>query len=181
MNIHTAIALLHSPRLLLLDEATTGADVETRSRLLDFVRDTAADGSTVLYSTHYLAEVETLDSRVVILDQGRVIADGHVRDLIAAHAQPVVELTFADEVPPDLLPGQAQRWEGPTARVPTRDPGRTLAELLPRIDTGRLTEVEIVAPSLEAVYLALTGRRYNADGTVQQPRPSSEDSHVPAP
>jgi ABC-type multidrug transport system ATPase subunit len=56
-RVHTALALLHSPRLLLLDEATTGADVETRTRLLNVVRQLAADGSAVLYSTHYLAEV----------------------------------------------------------------------------------------------------------------------------
>ncbi|HYU86306.1 MAG TPA: ABC transporter ATP-binding protein, partial [Kribbellaceae bacterium] len=53
-RVHTAIALLHRPRLLLLDEATTGADVETRGHILELVKELAADGSAVLYSTHYL-------------------------------------------------------------------------------------------------------------------------------
>ena len=59
-RVHTAIALLHRPRLLLLDEATTGADVETRGHILDLVRELAAQGSAVLYSTDYLQEVEDL-------------------------------------------------------------------------------------------------------------------------
>ncbi|MBA2768074.1 MAG: ABC transporter ATP-binding protein [Sporichthyaceae bacterium] len=159
-RVHTAIALLHRPRLLLLDEATTGADVETRARILDLVRRTAAEGSAVLYSTHYLAEVESLGSRVVILDRGRVIADGDARELVAAHAVPVVELSFAGDVPPALWDGRIGE-DGRRIRIPTRDPAATLAELLPQIAGQQLTSVEILHPSLEAVYLALTGRRYD--------------------
>lgn len=69
-RLHTAIALVHRPPLLLLDEPTTGADVATRARLLDLVRRLAADGTAICYSTHYLGEVETLDARVSILDEG---------------------------------------------------------------------------------------------------------------
>ena len=176
-RLHTAIALLHAPRLLLLDEATTGADVETRTRLLDFVRATARDGAAVLYSTHYLAEVEQLDSRVVILDHGRVIADGPVRELVARHAQPVVELAFSGEVPDGLRDGE--RTEDGRVRIPSRDPAATLVDLLPRISEHHLASVEIVHPNLEAVYLALTGRRYDeADTSVARGR---EASRVAAP
>jgi ABC-2 type transport system ATP-binding protein len=159
-RVHTAIALLHRPRLLLLDEATTGADVETRTHILELVRRLAAEGSAVLYSTHYLAEVETLGSDVAILDQGQVIARGHVDDLIGAHAVPVVELTFDGEAPA-VSSNDGATAEGNTLRLPTRDPAATLVEVLPKLSASGLASLEIIRPSLEAVYLALTGRRYD--------------------
>jgi ABC-type multidrug transport system ATPase subunit len=158
-RLHTAIALLHRPKLLLLDEATTGADVETRGHILDLVRRLAAEGSAVLYSTHYLQEVEDLGASVVLLDEGRVIARGGVRELIAAHASAVVELTFAGRVPV-LDAGGDVRVEGNRARLMTSDPAATLSTLMPRLPAGVLDSVDIVRPNLEAVYLSLTGRRY---------------------
>ena len=160
-RLHTAIALLHRPRLLLLDEATTGADVETRGHILELVRRLADDGSAVLYSTHYLAEVETLGSHVAILDQGQVIARGDVEDLIGQHAVPVVELAFGEDGRVPSIPVQGATVEGNRVRVPTRDPAATLVEVVPQVPPGSLTGVEIVRPSLEAVYLALTGKRYD--------------------
>jgi len=159
-RVHTAIALLHRPRLLLLDEATTGADVETRGHILELVRQLAAEGSAVLYSTHYLSEVETLGSAVAILDRGQVIARGGVGDLIGAHAVPVVELTFDGEVPAMSINGGAT-VEANRLRLPTRDPAATLVEVVPQVPAGVLSSVEIIRPNLEAVYLALTGRRYD--------------------
>jgi ABC-type multidrug transport system ATPase subunit len=159
-RVHSAIALLHRPRLLLLDEATTGADVETRGHILTLVRQLAAEGSAVLYSTHYLAEVETLGSDVAILDDGQVIARGGVDELIAAHAMPVVELVFDGEVPAISWNGGA-RVEGDRLRLPTRDPAATLVQVVPQVPEGALSSVEIIRPNLEAVYLALTGRRYD--------------------
>ncbi|MBI4259067.1 MAG: ABC transporter ATP-binding protein [Actinobacteria bacterium] len=171
-RLHTAIALLNRPPLLLLDEATTGADVETRAQILELVRGLAADGSAVLYSTHYLQEVEDLSASVVLLDEGRVIARGGVKELIAAHADPVVELTFDGEVPPVAASGGAT-VEGRRLRLATTDPASTLTAVLPQLPPGSLDSVEIVRPSLEAVYLALTGRRYQeADQEAEHVSPS---------
>jgi ABC-2 type transport system ATP-binding protein len=173
-RLHTAIALLHRPDLLLLDEATTGADVETRTHMLDLVRRYAAEGSAVLYSTHYLQEVEALGATVAILDEGQVIARDDVARLINAHASPVVELIFDEFVPDVVLDGSATSdghasVDGNRLRLSTHDPASTIAEVVPRIPPGRLASVEIVRPSLEAVYLALTGRRYDeADKEVVQ-------------
>jgi ABC-2 type transport system ATP-binding protein len=169
-RLHTAIALLHKPRLLLLDEATTGADVETRGHILELVQRLAADGSAVLYSTHYLAEVETIGSDVAILDEGKVIARGGVTELISAHAVAVVELAFDGAVPAIWMDHRAT-VEGNRLRVPTRDPAATLVDVMPRIPRGTLSTVEIIRPNLEAVYLALTGRRYQEADR----EPASED------
>jgi ABC-2 type transport system ATP-binding protein len=158
-RVHTAIALLHRPNLLLLDEATTGADVETRGHILDLVRRLAAEGSAVLYSTHYLQEVEDLGANVALLDDGRVIARGGVRELIGAHARAVVELTFSGDVPVLDANGDT-RVEGNRARITTSNPAATLSTLMPQLPAGALSSVEILRPNLEAVYLQLTGRRY---------------------
>ena len=83
-RLHTAIAFLHRPALLLLDEPTVGADVETRASLLDLVRDAADDGAAVVYSSHHMAEVEALDASVAILVQGRLVASGRLEDLVTA-------------------------------------------------------------------------------------------------
>jgi ABC-2 type transport system ATP-binding protein len=181
-RLHTAIALLHRPRLLLLDEATTGADVETRGHILELVRRLADEGSAVLYSTHYLAEVETLGSDVAILDRGTVIARGQVADLVGAHAEAVVELTFDGDVPTDVATDGAV-IEGSRLRIPTADPAATLVQVVPTVPPGVLTSVEIIRPNLESVYLALTGRRYDdADREGRKDKEQQEEgqSHVTA-
>ena len=158
-RLHTALALLHHPKLLLLDEATTGADVETRGQLLDLVRALAEDGSAIVYSTHYLGEVESLGGRIVIVDHGRVIARGVVDELIRSHAEPVIELSFHEGTLPELA--GATRVDDTRLRLPAADPASVLSDVLPRLPQGALASVEIVRPTLEAVYLSLTGKRYD--------------------
>lgn len=161
-RLHTAMALLHRPRLLLLDEATTGADVATRGELLALVRRLADDGAAVVYSTHYMQEVDSLRARVTILDQGCVIADGPLEQLLAAHAAAFVEMVFDGPVPAALL-GNDATADGSTLRLATAEPGHTAATALAAAgpDAARLRSLEIVEPNLESVYLALTGRRYH--------------------
>ena len=134
-RLHTAIALVHRPEVALLDEPTAGADTETRAAILAAVRELARDGTAVVYTTHYLPEVEALDASVALLEAGRVIASGTVASLVEQHAESTLELTFAD------------------GRV-VRRPGDSLGSL----DDG-VVRAEVIRPSLEAAYLALTGRR----------------------
>jgi len=91
-RLHTAMALMHSPSLLLLDEPTAGVDVEARAHLMEVVRGLADAGAAIVYSTHYLAEVEELDASVAILDRGRIVARDSVRGLIRSHGRSRIEL-----------------------------------------------------------------------------------------
>jgi ABC-2 type transport system ATP-binding protein len=84
-RVHTAMAIVKRPPLVLLDEPTVGADVSTRAQLLVSVRTLAAEGAAVVYSTHYLPEIEILDADVTILDRGRVIARGKASALVDEH------------------------------------------------------------------------------------------------
>jgi ABC-2 type transport system ATP-binding protein len=160
-RLHTAIAVLHRPRLLLLDEPTTGVDTDTRADLLRLVRNLANEGSAVCYLTHYLAEVEALGASVAILEQGRVLVHGALSELIKAHGDSVVELGFVPGARPIEVPGGIFGADG-RIRVSTPDPplllGQVLAGLGPR--AHELQSVEVVHPSLESVYLRVTGRRY---------------------
>jgi len=163
-RLHTAIALLHRPALVLLDEPTTGADVQTRTQILDLVRDLAGRGSAVVYSTHYLPEIETLGADVAFLDRGRVVARGRTAELVQQLGTSALELTFAADVPAAARVDGAV-VEGATVRIPASDPAARAAQLLPALgaEAGDLRSIEILRPSLESVYLAVTGRRYAAE------------------
>ncbi|MBJ7518136.1 MAG: ABC transporter ATP-binding protein [Solirubrobacteraceae bacterium] len=143
-RLHTAIALVARPPVVLLDEPTAGADVQTRHAILEVVRTVAADGAAVLYATHYLPEVEQLDARVVLLAGGAVLAAGTVRELVAAHARSAIELRFSD---------------GEIRHIGVDDPAPELPAVLAALGdaTERLAAVELRRPSLETAYLALTG------------------------
>lgn len=161
-RLHTAIALVHRPRLILLDEPTTGADVRTRAEILTIVRKLASeDGAAVVYSTHYLHEIEELDAQVAFIDRGRIVVRGGVDQLIERHGSSALVLTFEGAVP-SVARVDGAVVNGSTVRIATADPSREAATLIPHLgdEAAHLRGVEVVRPSLEAVYLQVTGRQY---------------------
>lgn len=160
-RLHTAMALVNEPKVLFLDEPTVGADVRTRNQILDVVRQRARAGCAVVYTSHYLTEIEDLAATVAVLEEGRIIARGRLADLVAEHGKPSLRLTF--EGPAPALDGFEVAGSVATLRTP--DPARAAALILGRLNgsTESLRSVDIVRPSLEAAYLALTGRRSNED------------------
>jgi ABC-2 type transport system ATP-binding protein len=165
-RLHTAIALVGHPPLLLLDEPTVGADIETRAALLDLVRAQADDGSAVVYSTHYLPEVDVLRASVAMLVHGRVIARGRIDDLVAQYGVSAAELRFDGPAPDCALEGATVTRDGNVLRVTAHDPAAALAAVIANLgdDTVRLRGVDLLRPSLDSVFLALTGRRYDGQG-----------------
>ena len=164
-RLHTAVAMLHRPAVLLLDEPTVGADIQSRQKLLDEVRHFAAQGSAVVYATHYLPEVEALGASVAILHEGRIAARGDSYSIITRYAKRAIELHFEGEVPAGLREfavtgGQDSggRQELGHAVIPVRDPGRDLAEIITGLgdSASRLRSVEFRQPSLEAAFLQIT-------------------------
>jgi ABC-2 type transport system ATP-binding protein len=162
---HTAIAFLHRPPLLLLDEPTVGADIETRAALLDVVRAAAHEGAAVVYSTHYLPEVESLRATVGILVAGRVIATGALDALVAAHGRCAVEVTFHGAPPPVDLDGLKAHVDGAVLRVDVADPAAAVPVILNRLGrhANAVRGVEVLRPSLDSVFLTLTGRRFDSE------------------
>ena len=123
-RLHTAIALVHRPPLVLLDEPTTGADVRTRTEILALVRRLAEQGSAVVYSTHYLHEVDELGASVAFIDRGRIVASGEPADLVARFGASALELEFDGPVP-DSVRGGGASVDGSSVRIPTPDPAAT--------------------------------------------------------
>ena len=174
-RLHTAMALVHRPRLLFLDEPTVGADVQSRGRILDVVRDLADGGCAVVYTSHYLPEIEELAATVAILERGRIVANGPLDEIVRAHGSPALRLTF-DGPAPEL---DGFEIRGGDAVLRTPDPALAAATVLDRLNGagGRLRSVDIVRPSLEAAYLALTGRRSNdeAEPPLETPMEVSDE------
>jgi ABC-2 type transport system ATP-binding protein len=159
-RLHTAIALVGRPSLVLLDEPTVGADVQTRSQLLRAVRNLARDGAAVVYSTHYFPEVAELNASVAILERGRVLARGSINEVIAEHSVGTVELVFAGPAP-DLvrLPlNSAVTTNGPRVEIKTNDTQAVTATILANLDTLAvdLCGLTVSQPSLESAFLQLT-------------------------
>ncbi|WBC15691.1 ABC transporter ATP-binding protein [Micromonospora sp. WMMA1998] len=138
-RLDVAVGLVGDPRLLFLDEPTTGFDPAARRGFWDLIRTLAGAGTTIVLTTHYLDEAEQLADRVVVLAAGRVVADG----------------------PPAVLAGRAGhqavvRWSGGERR--TDDPAAVIAELTRR-HGGPVPDLTVTRPSLEDVYLDLIGGR----------------------
>jgi ABC-2 type transport system ATP-binding protein len=161
-RVHTAIALVGTAPVLLLDEPTVGSDIETRERLLALVRSLADAGSAVCYTTHYLPEVEALGASVVMIHQGQVIARGSVPELLAGTTGGRVEVQF-DGPLPDLgaiaLP--ASVVDDSTIAIDCDDPARSVTVALAALgdDAARVRGIEIVRSSLDAVFRQLTNVR----------------------
>jgi ABC-2 type transport system ATP-binding protein len=165
-RINLGCALLHRPRLLLLDEPTVGIDPQARLNILEFIRGLVRDGMGILYTTHYLEEAETLCHRVGIVDHGRLLAEGTLAELqnrLGDARLFIMEGRF-DTAAPEAWPGfheqfrviQKSERQLIVAPVGARDPAECLKQLLAL--PVQLENVTLKRPSLNDVFLQLTGR-----------------------
>ena len=164
-----ARALLHEPDVLILDEPTSGIDPQTRINLWDILRELNTAGQTILLTTHYMEEADTLCDRIAIIDHGRVLALGSPGELKSGlGADSLVTVTFdvdAGAIKPEVeaIPAVTRvEIEGPVARVFTRDAsGIVGAVAAAGAQRGlALRDASITPPTLEVVFLTLTGRAY---------------------
>lgn len=158
-RLHTGVALMHRPCVVFLDEPTVGADVEARRRVLDAVRAVVATGTAVIYTTHYLGELEELDADIAVLDEGRIVAAGTLGEVVDAHARPTVRVRFSGGADPGV-PGWVPAAGGYLEPVaPPPDPGAAVATLLsqPTVRGFSLDDVRVVHADLESAYLAIVG------------------------
>ena len=107
-RLNLACGLVHRPDLLLLDEPTVGVDPQSRAQILETIQRAADAGAAVVYSTHYMEEVERICSRALLLDRGKAVTTGTITELIAlGGCHPVIELTFEGAAPRDWCDGLA--------------------------------------------------------------------------
>jgi ABC-2 type transport system ATP-binding protein len=152
-----ALALVNRPRLLFLDEPSTGLDPQARRNLWDIVHAIKDSGKTIVLTTHYMEEAQELCDEVAIMDHGRIIAQGSPEKLIRAHCEGVTVILPRESFrqPVEALPLPVQEVNG-VVRIQTANIDATLKELLARgVD---LSDMTVHSPNLEHVFLNLTGR-----------------------
>ena len=163
-------SLVGAPRLLLLDEPTTGLDPAGRGEVWQAVRDLVAGGTDVLLTTHYLGEADELADHVVVIDHGQAIASGTLGELKASAGRDVIEVTVAD---PARLDAAGQVLERVTANPPRLDRGgrrasapatggaSELATVICRLGDAAIAvdEIGVRRPTLDEAFLTLTGNR----------------------
>jgi ABC-2 type transport system ATP-binding protein len=166
-RLNIGAGLLHRPRLLVLDEPTVGVDPQSRNAILENVEALGGEGVAVLYTTHYMEEAERLCDRVGIIDQGRLIAEGTRRELVAQVGErDRIELAAAGDLIGLAAGGKRVLGVDEATvvagglRLVARDGRRLLPKLLEMAETAgvEVTSVEVVEPDLEAVFLHLTGK-----------------------
>src|ERR1019366_6248110 len=158
-KLELARALVTDPRILFLDEATLGLDVDARRVFWGQVRGLADAGRTVFFTTHYMVEAEVAD-RIALIDAGRIVALGTPRELKARLGGGIVTLTTDDDARARLWMaehGFTPEPGGQAIMLLHADPAVVLPDLLRNLPV-RVERAEVHAPSLEDVFLKLTGR-----------------------
>ncbi|MFA5866930.1 MAG: ABC transporter ATP-binding protein [Actinomycetota bacterium] len=166
-RINIAAGLLHSPKVLFMDEPTVGIDPQSRNHILEMVKKLNADGLTIIYTSHYMEEVEFLCDRIAIVDHGKVIAEGTQeelrllvgnKDTIRVSA-PEVSQSVADKVKKlsDIDSVVVKKEEVDIVSAHGR---KVLADVISVLndDNVKIASVEVQEPDLESVFLHLTGR-----------------------
>jgi ABC-2 type transport system ATP-binding protein len=146
--VHVAAAFMSSPHVLLLDEPTAALDIKARAAVLKAVTRRGQAGVAVLLSSHQLHDIEAVCDSVTLINHGEVIAHGRVDDLVAEYGGARIEVTV----------------DGKTQVIDGEDVSAAIAQVT--AGGGRVEAVEVIKPSLEAVFLTLTGMRdLNAEGS----------------
>lgn len=139
-RLNLAAALMHDPDLLLLDEPTVGVDPQSRNSIFESIEELHRQGRTIIYTTHYMEEVERLCDRIAIVDHGKLLALGTLNELLTTHGGP-----------PTLM----VKTRGEEQRLQVADP---LSELNRIAASTTIEAFQMERPSLEQVFLRLTGR-----------------------
>jgi ABC-2 type transport system ATP-binding protein len=185
-RLDIAASIIVTPDLLFLDEPTTGLDPRSRNQVWDIIRLLTSNGTTVLLTTQYLQEADTLADRIAVIDQGKVIAEGTSAELKASVGSGVVHVRLADAAERDnAMRVLAERLHEPlhpdndprALTVQLSDSDRAAAALTALSEAGiRVSDFSLGQPSLDEVFFALTGHGAvekdgsGADGAYQERR-----------
>jgi ABC-2 type transport system ATP-binding protein len=162
-RLSIACALVHRPEVIFMDEPTSGLDPQARRNLWDLLRQINAQGHTVVLTTHYMDEAETLCDRVAIMDGGKILELGAPAVLVRGLNSPVRITVDSGLLAPEEIPRLRECGEvaddGVSLTISTRDAQPVLMRLA---ELGALTGVQVRGATLEDLFLELTGREYRA-------------------
>lgn len=165
-RINLIIGLIHQPKLLLLDEPTIGIDIQTRLNIYEIIKEASSQGTTILYTTHNLQEAEELCHRIGIMDQGKILAEGTLTELIKIVGEKDIALIsgdFSAETGRKILSSLKETTvisleDGKI--ILSLDASKKIPALLEDFFKEGLSidDVSIKQPNLESVFLKLTGK-----------------------
>ena len=166
-RLNIACGIAHKPQLIFLDEPTVAVDPQSRNNILDGIKKLREDGATIIYTTHYMEEVEIICDRVIILDKGKILATGtcdelkelakieekvtvEVNELEQVYISQIKELTNVDEV----------KYNGNTLLITYKKGKNNLLELIDYLkrETIKYSKIYSERPTLNDVFLELTGK-----------------------
>ncbi len=173
-RINIAAALLHQPQLLIMDEPTVGIDPQSRSHILETVKKLQSEkGMSILYTTHYMEEVETICDRIGIIDNGKLIAEGTLKELkekYGTEAQLDITLKQKEKIIPHLDNLQRQlekpiKEHDDGIRIITTTPHEDLPAIMNIFQkiACEIRAINILEPNLETIFLSLTGKSLRDD------------------
>jgi ABC-2 type transport system ATP-binding protein len=158
-RLNLAAGLLHEPELLVLDEPTVGVDPQSRNHIFETVRELRAKGMTVIYTSHYMEEVEALCDRVAIMDGGAIAATGTIAELVAEHAGKGIELALSGDVDAAAAAAAQHGSVERTGNVLRVLPRGGLAPVIAAVEAvATIARVQSREATLETAFLALTGK-----------------------
>jgi ABC-2 type transport system ATP-binding protein len=167
-----ARALMSQPQLLILDEPTAGVDVAQRHELWNYLRDLNRDGTTIILTTHYIDEAETLCERVGIINHGRVLELGAPKDLIAKYCDSQIILAVEGKITAqDFSDMTGVEVEGQQIRARTKQLGPSTMQLVERVrqhPERRVLDIQVIRGDLEEVFIKVTGRTMEEEAAVQE-------------
>jgi ABC-2 type transport system ATP-binding protein len=165
-RLNLACSMVHEPRLLLLDEPTAGVDPQSRENLFEVIQRIAAEGTTVVYTTHYIEEAERLCDRIAILDEGRIAAMGTLQELLGGtDMAEVIEIRSAalasNGKSLDALQGVVKiEYDADVVRIYVKSAARALALIAGALQESgdEIDSLEVYRVSLERVFMHVTGK-----------------------
>jgi ABC-2 type transport system ATP-binding protein len=172
-RLDLAMGLMGSPRVIFLDEPTTGLDPRSRHTMWQIIRDLVAGGATILLTTQYLEEADQLANRIAVLDGGKLVAEGTPDELKRRIPGGHISLQFADacglESAARILSEVSRDDDALTLQVPSDGSVRSLRAVLDRLDNEAIVvnDLSVHTPDLDDVFFALTGRPILQEGSVQ--------------
>lgn len=160
-RLNFACAILHKPYALLLDEPTVGVDPQSREHLLSAVEALKAQGTAVLYTTHYMEEAERLCDRLAIIDHGKLIAAGTVDELRNQMGEKdliTLQGDFSTTEESVIADFELIEWDDTHVRFLADNAASRLSEILARFETGQVKQTAVQQAHLESLFIKLTGR-----------------------